>query len=237
MLAAIHQPHYLPWIRYFEKIARSDVFIVLDDIQYSKNGWQNRNRIKGPKGPQLLTVPVHAGAGQRLDEIRIRNDGRWRKKHWKAIEQSYSKTPYFADHGPWLEQALRQEWTHLNALNRSLLDGFLEALGIETKVVYASDMSATGEATERLANLINEVGADAYYTGAYALETYLDRDLLEGRGIEIVVQDWRAQPYAQLHGDFVPDLAVVDVLMNCGPDALSAITGCANKISNGASPA
>ncbi len=88
MLVAIHRLHYLPWLRYMEKIARCDVFVVLDNIKFNKNGWQNRNRIKTAQGEMLLTVPVAAKAGQRLDEVLIQNTEQWGKKHWRTIEQS-----------------------------------------------------------------------------------------------------------------------------------------------------
>jgi hypothetical protein len=104
MLVGIHQLHYLPWLRYMEKIARCDVFVVLDNIQFNKNGWQNRNRIKTAQGEVLLTVPVVAKAGQRLDEVLIQNTEPWGEKHWRTIEQSYRRAPYFRDYAGFLEE-------------------------------------------------------------------------------------------------------------------------------------
>jgi hypothetical protein len=112
----------------------------------------------------------------------------------------------------------------LNDLNRHMLPFFLQALSINTPVVYASDLNVPGTATERLVNLINAVGGDAYYSGAYATEAYLDAQMLKEAGICLELQHWRAPAYAQLHGDFVPDLSIIDLLMNCGPDSLAVIT-------------
>ncbi len=95
MRVGIHQLHYLPWLRYFEKIQSCDVFVVLDDIQFNKNGWQNRNRVKTSSGAVLLTVPVQMKFAQRLGEVRIDERTPWRKKHWKTIEQSYGRAPFF----------------------------------------------------------------------------------------------------------------------------------------------
>src|SRR5436190_10333101 len=95
MLIAIHQPHYLPWLRYFEKIARSDIFIVLDDVQYEKNGFQNRNKIKTGQGWMYLTVPVRKPTQRPLVEIEIDNGIGWREKHRRALEMNYCKAPYF----------------------------------------------------------------------------------------------------------------------------------------------
>jgi len=223
MLVGIHQLHYLPWLRYFDKIARTDVFVVLDNIQYNKNGWQNRNKVKTAGGIMLLTVPVYAKRAQALDEVRINNAVPWRKKHWRSIEQHYMKAPHFATHAPFLEATYGREWESLNDLNRHMLEYYIGALGITTRIVYASDLAVPGTATARLVNLIRAVGGDAYYSGAYALDAYLDAAMLQDAGIALTLQEWRAPVYPQLHGDFVPDLSIVDLLMNCGADALAVI--------------
>ena len=225
MLVGIHQLHYLPWLRYFEKIARSDVFIVLDDIQFTKNGWQNRNKVKSASGVTLLTVPVRAKLGQTLDQVQINNAAPWRKKHWRTIQQCYAKAPHFNDYAAFLEQTYAREWECLNALNRHMLEYFIRVLGIAARVEYASELDVPGAATERLVNLVKAVGGDSYYTGAFALESYLDVSLFEEAGVEIEVQEWRRPEYPQTHGDFAPDLAIVDLLMNCGPDSLDILMG------------
>lgn len=219
VLCGIHQLHYLPWLRYFEKIVRSDVFIILDTVQYNKNGWQNRNRIKSARGPVLLTVPVHAPLGCTLDAVRIDNTQPWRRKHWLTIEQSYRRAPQFARHSAFLRDTYARDWDSLNELNRHMLDYFVHALGIGTRVVYASELNVEGVATDRLVNLLKAVGADAYYSGAYALDQYLDAAKLERAGIELRLQQWRSAPYPQLHGAFVSDLSVVDLIMNLEADA------------------
>lgn len=224
MLVGIHQLHYLPWLRYFEKIHRSDTFVVLDNIQFNKNGWQNRNAVKGAAGRVLLTAPVYAKEGQTLDEVRLNNGTNWRKKHWRTIEQNYAKAPFFSEHAPFLEDAYMREWEFLNALNRHMLDYYIQALGITTCIVYASDFDVPGIATERLVNLIHAVGGDTYYSGAHALEVYLDADMLDEAGIGLELQHWEAPVYPQRHGAFVPDLAIIDLIMNCGPESLAILT-------------
>ncbi|NUM54826.1 MAG: WbqC family protein [Candidatus Hydrogenedentes bacterium] len=225
MVCGIHQLHYLPWLRYFDKIARSNVFVVLDNIQYNKNGWQNRNKIKAANGALLLTVPVHAPLGCTLDNVTVDNTQPWRKKHWSAIEQNYRRAPYFADHAPFLNSTYKREWLSLNELNRHMLEYFIHVLGIQTRVVYASGVDAPGIATDRLINLIRAVGADSYYSGAYAIGQYLDTARLESEKIALKLQDWRAPVYPQFHAPFVPDLSIVDLLMHCGPNSLDVILG------------
>lgn len=224
-IAGIHQPHYLPWLRYFEKMARPDVFIVLDNIQYNKNGWQNRNRIKTAAGATLLTVPILEKYQQPLHEVRIDNTAPWRKKHWRTIEQAYRKAPFFDAYAAFLADTYARPWEFLNDLNRHLLDFFVQALGITTRIVCASELNVPGEATERLVNLVRAVGGGTYYSGAYALDVYLDAAAMERAGIALKLQEWHAPVYAQLHGPFIPDLSVLDLLMNCGPRSLAVLLG------------
>lgn len=225
MLVGIHQPHYLPWLRYFEKIGRCDVFIVLDTVQFTKNGWQNRNKVKTAAGAALLTAPVLHRPGQRLDETRLNTRVRWGRKHLRTLTQAYAKAPYWSEHAAFFEQAYARDWECLSVLNRHMLGYFLDALGLTTPVVCASDLDAPGEATERLVNLVRAVDGTAYYTGAFALDTYLDRALFDAAGIELVVQHWQAPSYPQLHGDFIADLSIVDLLLNTGPDAAEILLG------------
>lgn len=225
MITGIHQLHYLPWLRYFQKIARSDVFVVLDDIQYNKNGYQNRNRIKTPRGALMLTVPVFERFGQSLDNVSIDNKRNWARKHWRSIEQYYGRAPYFATYAPPLQGFYAQRWNGLNDLNRAMLAFFLETLAIETPVVYSSDLKVPGEATARLVNLIRAVGGTAYLTGAHALDAYLDASELEAAGIGLAIQSWTAPAYPQCGGAFIPDLSVVDLIMNCGPQSRGVLLG------------
>jgi hypothetical protein len=225
MLVGIHQLHYLPWLRYFEKIARCDVFIVLDNIQFNKNGWQNRNHVKTRDGSQLLTVPVHSQYGQMLDEVRIDSASSWRKKHLQTLRQAYGKAPFFEEYAPFLDACYGRSWTYLNELNREMLNWFLEVLSIDTPVVYASDLNVPGQATERLINLIRAVGGDRYYSGAFALDAYLDAALLEEAQIGLELQHWSAPAYPQGSGEFIPDLAMIDLLFHCGSDSKSVLMG------------
>lgn len=225
MLVGIHQLHYLPWLRYFEKIARSDIFIVLDDAQFTKNDWQNRNRVKTAAGSTVLTVPVVHRHGQRLDEVRISNGGAWARKHWRTLQQAYVHAPFFEFCAAGIGETYVTSWDALNELNRFMLERLLRLLAIDTPVLYASTMGVDGAASARLANLVRAVGGNAYYCGAHAARTYLDRKLFDDAGIEIVQQRWQAPVYPQLHGSFVPDLSIVDILMNCGPESLKILLG------------
>ena len=219
MLAAIHQLHYLPWLRYVEKIVRADVFVALDDVQYTKNGYQNRNRIKHADGWMYLTVPVKERAGQLLCEVEIAKVEAWSRKHWQALQMNYGRARHFGRYAERLAEIYGRSWTHLNALNWSLLCHLRLALGIETRLLRSSRLGVTGKATERLIRICRAVGADRYYSGGHAAQTYLDAAAMEAAGIEIVVQEWTPPVYRQRFPEqgFIPDLSVIDLLLNEGP--------------------
>jgi hypothetical protein len=225
MRVGIHQPHYLPWLRYFEKIAQCDVFILLDDTQYEKNGWQNRNKVKNRSGEAVLTVPVHAPLGARICDVGVDNAQRWQQKHWRTIEQSYAKAPHYTNCAEALRPFYEMRWDKLAPLNRSMLSVLLVLLGVHTPVVASSELGVLGEATERLVGLVQAVGGTRYYTGAYALAAYLEPQLFDQAGIALDMQDWLCPQYSQLHGQFLPDLSIVDLLMNCGAHSRRLLLG------------
>ncbi len=225
MLVGIHQPHYLPWLRYLNKVARSDVFILLDDVQYEKNGFQNRNKIKPAQGWTYLTAPVLKPTLRPIAEIELDSRSGWREKHRRALEQNYRRAPHFDRYWPDLAALYDQEWTHLGPLNEAMLRLFACQLGIETRIVRSSELPTTGESTVRLAELCAAAGGDTYLSGAHAVGAYLDPDVLARAGIKLAYQGWTAPAYPQLYpgAGFVPDLAIVDLLFNAGPDALALL--------------
>ena len=225
MVVGIHQLHYLPWLRYMHKILCADVFIVLDNIQYNKNGHQNRNRIKTPQGGLTLTVPVFDRFAQSLDQVRIDNKRPWARKHWRSIAQYYGRAPYFSEYADWLSGIYEQPWERLNDLNRALLTGFIARLGLNTQLVFASELDVPGEATERLVNLIHAVGGTAYLSGAHALDAYLDTAAFEAAHIALEIQNWMPPEYPQCSSPFVPELSILDLMMNCGPDSYAILRG------------
>jgi hypothetical protein len=227
MRIAIHQSHYLPWQAYFDKIARADLFVVLDDVQFTKNGWQNRNKIKTPQGGIYLTVPVRAHRGQRIADVAIDPNRDWARRHWRSLQMSYGRAPFFGWHREALEGLYTTEWPDLLSLNQALLLYCLRALEIATPVVRSSDLSVGGESTMRLIEICRAVGADSYLTGACALDAYLDASAMRAAGISVVVQDWEAPRYRQQYPrtGFVPDLSILDLLLNEGPHSLDILLG------------
>lgn len=227
MIAGILQPGYLPWLGFFEQLSRSDVFVLYDDVQYDKNGWRNRNRIKNSGGPLWLTVPVFAEHSSRaaINEVRIDNSSDWKRKHLLSIRQSYTRAPFFKDYIGLLEEVYDRPWEKLADLDIHLIRRLAEVLGLGRKrILLASSLGVSGKRVERLIRICQHVGADVFYEGA-AGRDYLRPEDFSAQGIRLEFQDYRHPVYPQLHGKFVPYLSVVDLLFNCGPRSLDILTG------------
>lgn len=218
---AAHQPQYLPWLGYFDKMAQVDVFVLLDNVQFKKNEWQNRNRIKGPSGPQWLTVPVRHKFPQSIAEVRVRESEPWRRKHLRALETNYGKAPSFDDEMPALQAVLERPWSELAQLNIELVRLMARRLGIDTEIRLGSEFAARAHPTLRLVDLCIALGADTYLSGAGG--DYLEREAFTDADIELRFQAYGHPVYPQLWGAFEPYLSIVDLLMNCGPDSASIV--------------
>ena len=220
MKVAIHQPHYLPWLGYFAKWAAADVFIMLDTVQYEKNGFQNRNRIKTRAGPQWLTVPVHASLGTPLDDVTIDTSQPWRARHWRTIEHAYARAPYFHRYRRSLAELYEREWSRLAPLARASAAWIAAALGITTPVRLASELAVLEpDPTGRLVALCQAVGGATYLAGRDGAR-YMDRARFRRAGIAVLEQTYDHPVYAQVHGDFVPFLSALDLLLTHGDEAL-----------------
>lgn len=221
MLVAIHQPEYLPWIGYLDKMIRADVFVWLDDVQFSKGDFQNRTRIKGHAGPHWLTVPIVQKFPQRINEVRV-SDTPWQPKHWKSLVSCYSRAKYFRPYAELFEAFYQKPWEKLVDVDVAALHLIMQALGIEKKWMLSSNLEVTGTKSDLVLNICKKLGASAYYSGRTG-STYLNREDFRGAGIEIKVQNFSHPVYEQLfmqERGFISHLSVVDLLFNCGPHSL-----------------
>ena len=223
MILAAHQPQYLPWLGYLDKIDRADVFVVLDRVQFEKNDWQNRNRIKRPGGWHWLTVPVRHRFPQGIHEVEIA-DPRWRRKHHRALQVAYGQAAYFEHEVGRLDAIYGREWGDLLSLNLKILRHLTERFDIETPIVLAGDFEnpSSSHADGRLISLCRLLGADTYLAGAGGRD-YMDLSLWRRAGIRVVFQEFVHPVYPQLHGGFVPGLSAVDLLMQCGPEGFARV--------------
>ncbi|HET7341595.1 MAG TPA: WbqC family protein [Methylomirabilota bacterium] len=223
MKVAIHQPHYLPWLGYLAKWAAADVFVALDTVQYEKNGWQNRNRIKTAAGPRWLTVPVHARLGTPIAEVTVDAGQPWAPRHLRAIEDAYARAPHLAAHRPALQRLYGASWERLAPLALATAEWLARAVGITTPLRLASQLAVTAsDPSARLAALCRAVGADAYLAGRDGAR-YIDPSPFAAAGIRVLYQDYKHPEYRQLHGEFAPFLSGLDLLLTHGDDALAIL--------------
>jgi hypothetical protein len=217
---AILQSNYIPWKGYFDLIGLVDEFVLLDDVQYTKNDWRNRNRIKTQQGVAWLTIPVeHSGRfGQRIDEVRVAGD-RWRLKHWRSIVQSYQAAPFFSSYRDRLEELYGESDELLSDVNRRFLEALCELLGLGTRISSSVDYPGADDRTERLVEICRSLGASTYLSGP-AARAYLDETLFASAGISVEYMDY--SDYAEYPQQFPPfehHVSVIDLLLAVGPEA------------------
>jgi len=222
---AILQPSYIPWVGYFEQIMHVDKFVFYDDVQYTKNDWRNRNRIKVKDGLQWLTVPIkHTSSHMLLSQVMIDNSQNWRVKHLKSLIQYYSRSKYFDEVYALLENNLLKELNSLNQLNINIIQDITHYLEIGTEFFRSSELQIKGERNERLINMCKYFGAKSYYTGAAAKE-YIDESRFISERIELSYQKYEPKVYQQLHGEFTPFLSIIDLIFNHGKNSIEIIKG------------
>lgn len=218
MKVSIHQPQYIPWLPYILKIEESNLFIILDSVDFQKNGIQNRNMIKTAQGAQWLTVPIKQKLGQKINETEINNSLPWRKKHWSSIITNYSRAPYFKKFGTDLEAVYLQEWTNLAEFNITMLELILTFFKVKSPVLKSSEMKAVGKGSDLVLNLCKEAGATTYISGTGGMG-YLNQQAFVAENIELIFQSAQLpRPYNQLFPSmgFIADLTCLDILFNCG---------------------
>ena len=215
MIVTIHQSAYLPWLGYFEKISRSDVFVILDVVQLENNSYSYRNKIKTPQGSIWLSIPLKTKGHMTntIKEIRIDNSQEWNKKHLKSIFYNYKKSPYFDDLYPKLEALYQTNYVFFSELAYMHILFWLKELQIKTKVVKASDTPTNSSKSALILDLCEHFRATKYISGALG-KNYLDEIAFQRKSIHIEYQNYQHPLYPQLHGDFLPNLAIVDFWMN-----------------------
>ncbi len=224
MRIAIHQPQFLPWLGYLDKIDRADLFVLLDSVQFKKNEWQNRNRIRTntAQGWQWMTVPVLHDFGQRIMEVRINDTVDWRAKHLRALELHYAHAAHHEEGIGGLRAIYAQSWDRLADLNIAVLRWLLGGFGIATPLRLASEMQLPEEPTARLIEIWRAVGATSYLAGAGAKD-YMDFGKFEAAGIPVEAQEFRHPVYRQCYEPFVPGLSAIDLFLTCGGESLQSL--------------
>lgn len=227
MTISIHQPNYLPWLGFFDKIKQSDIFVVFDNVQYprGKNHFGNRNKIKIHNDSKWLTIPVSGKSKiKNINEIGFKNLD-WKDEHLRLIKVFYEKAPYFTEYFDEFSFELRKDFLNLSEQNTNLIRYFLSKLDIKTEIVLSSEIvddSISG--ADRILTILDKLNATKYITGSGPGSVrYINEDDFKSRGIELVWQHYDHPVYNQLHGEFIPYMNILDLLFNEGPNSKNII--------------
>jgi hypothetical protein len=223
--AAIMQPTYLPWAGYFGLMDKVDTFVFLDNVQFDRRSWQQRNRIKTANGEQWLTVPVISKGrrDQLIMDVEIDAERNFAPSHIRSIAQNYTKAPFFDEISRSIFAVLEQNHARLRDLTLTLINAIADLLGIGTRCVTASELDATGARDELLANICEEIGADTYISPPGS-KAYLEAGTtFQDRGIGLSYFEFEHPVYRQMYDGFVPYMAVIDLMFNEGEESLELI--------------
>jgi hypothetical protein len=218
MKVCILQSNFLPWRGYFDLMRESGLFIVYDDVQYTKNDWRNRNRSKTPRGAQWITVPVHRRLRQSIDETPIDYTRPWAEKMLNQIRESYRDAPHFEPYFSELKALLERPAASISELNLRTLGWVCRHLGIDTPVRRSREYRAQGVKTERLIGILRQAQATSYLTGP-AAQSYLIPEMFEQAGIRLEYKQYRYPEYEQLYPPYDPAVSVIDLLFMKGEAA------------------
>ena len=224
MIITAHQPVYLPWLGLFHKIALADEFVYYDHVQHSAHDYTARNFIKTSQGKHQLIVPVKKARSLsiRLKDLKIDQTAPWRRNHWNTIKMNYARSKYFHQYKDFLYNLYQKDWEYISDLNYNLLKYFLSMIGLDTKVICSSDLEINGEKIDGVLEMCNKLNADTIIFGKYGMD-YVNLDLFNKAGIKCIFQDYIHPRYNQIFGDFIPNLSILDLLMNYGEKSLDII--------------
>lgn len=216
---AIVQSNYIPWKGYFDMIGAVDEFILYDDVQFTKNDWRNRNKIKTSNGALWLTIPVYHSINDRIRDIKI-SQSNWNTKHWKTLQYNYAKAAAFFQAREFLGDLYsRASHCYLSEINYFFIVEISRFLGINTKISFASDYSYEGDRSMKVLSLCKAAGGDIYLSGPSA-RSYLDVDLFKRERVAVEWMDYAGYPsYRQVHGEFDHRVSILDLILHTGKSA------------------
>jgi len=218
----IHQPDFVPYIGFFHRLLLSDHFIFLDNAQFIKGGWQNRDRVKSKNGPVWLTLSINKKFPQQINEVTLSEKSEWIDDNLNLLRDCYQRARYFDEVFPQIEAIYRRQHQKMIDLNLAMFELAFDYFDISLPVSYASQYPVASTSNARLVSLVNAVGGDTYLTGTGSRE-YLDEALFKGADIDVQWQQFKHPVYPQLHGAFAPMLSCLDVFFNCGRESAAVL--------------
>ena len=228
MILSIHQPDFLPWLGFFNKVRLSDLLVIGDHVQYRNKGYQNRNRIKTPKGAHWLTVPIVHDWGQAINTVKInqteQNGVPWEELHLRTLQVNYGKAPFYDKYIGIFENIYKRKIPLLAENNLELLKAIFGILGIDVPIKRTSEMTLNNSKTELILEICETVGADAYLSGIGGAQ-YMDENLFEKNGIKLLFNNYEHPVYTQqfMKLGFLPNMSVIDMIFNQGSESFEII--------------
>ena len=227
MRITIHQPEHMPWLRFFHKINMADMYVILDNVQFRKDYFQNRNQIRTAYGKTWITVPLkRRNKIQLIKDVEIAYDHKWIKRYLNLINQNYAKSPLYAKYIHELASIIKNEYSRLCELNISLIMFLFKCLGIDKKVIRASELQLpySKGGTEVNLNICKALSANVYISGILG-KNYLDENIFRDNNIKLVYQQFQHPAYKQLYEPFIPCMSAIDLLFNHGDKSIDIING------------
>jgi len=221
MIVYVHQPEYFPWVGFFDKLSQCDLFVVLDNVQFERNSFQNRNRIRVPIGWRWLTVPVTRGFPQSICDVQI-SGSEWAKDHERLIEMHLSKAAHFGDYFQTIARLLSPRYRMLEDLTLDSITCAADILGIRVPILKSSTLKAQGSSQQLLINICKEVGADTYLAGTGG-RNYMDEDEFERNAIKVKWHQYNHPIYQQVYPSFQSHMSVIDLILNEGRNSLGIV--------------
>ena len=219
MKVGVIQSNYIPWRGYFDFISSVDVFVIYDDVQYSKGSWRNRNQLLFREGLKWLTLPVQVNLGMNINEVKLKGKD-WRKQHHEQLTRSLGNAPFFKEAIRLWENGISPDYGYLTDVNINLINTICDYLGIKTRIVRSEPFALSGTKTERLMDLFKKTGATSYLSGPSA-ESYLDLELFRKNRISLYFKRYEYPVYPQQFGEFRPAVSILDLIANKGRDAVN----------------
>ena len=225
MRVTIHQPEHMPWLGLLDKVQQVDLWVILDNVQYRRRYFQNRNKIRTASGWGWLTVPVHSVWGKSLiNDITVDQDSDWQKRCWKTMRLNYARAPYFEQHVSFFDSLSSRGWKFLVDLNCEIIQYLLACFEIDVELKLASDMACSGRSHELILSLCKEAGASVYLSGVSGKD-YLKMEDFQCEHIDVDFQEFYHPIYQQCYEPFIPYMSSVDLLFNYGIDVKRFLLG------------
>ena len=216
IITSIHQPDFFPYFGFFNKINKSNIYVVMDKVQLSKSGWTHRDKIKTTKEINWITIPIkNIKKKQLIKDCLIDNDINWKKKHLDIIGQNYKGSKFVNEGIDLIRDLYKLNTNYLFEFNFNIINKLFEILKINVETQLLSELAVSGDKSQLLINILKKVGSNKYMSGEGA-KNFIDLKLFRNNNIEIIFNNFKHPVYEQINGDFVKDLSLLDIILNCG---------------------